>query len=140
MIGICGTNCKECSLYKKKCNGCNGCPFGKKCFIADYIEIGGKENYELFKKQLISEINCLDIDGLDKINELYPLNGSLVNLEYRLPNGKMVKYLDDNDIYLGNQVEFNDKYIGIVCNMSFILVCEYDKDYNNPEIIIYKRR
>jgi hypothetical protein len=150
MESICGSNCNECEFGKNgKCKGCkntNGCPFGKKCFIANYISIGGKENYTMLKKQLIDEVNCLKIDGMDLINELYPLNGSLINLEYSLPNGSKIKFLDDNEIYLGNQVEciFNDddnkSYFGIVANMNFILVCEYGEDRDNPNIVVYKRR
>lgn len=148
MKSICGANCDECN-YNKKCKGCkstNGCPFGKHCFIADCIIVGGKENYELLKSELINEFNSLKIPGMSKIKDLFPLNGSLINLEYRLPSGKKVKLLDDNDIYLGNQVECefsNDEiksYYGLVANMSFILVCEYNEDKSNPEIIIYKRR
>ena len=150
MEAICGANCDECELYKnKKCDGCNktnGCPFGKKCFIANYIDIGCKENYLRIKNQLIEEINALDIDGMSKISDLIPLNGSFINLEYRLPNGKKTKYLNDDEIYLGNQVEciFNDNQIkkcfGLVCNMDFILVCEYEEEGRNPELIIYKKR
>ena len=149
MKGICGADCSNCDLFNKKCKGCkntNGCPFGKKCFIANYIEVGGKDNYELMKKELINEFNSLIIDGMHKISELYPLNGEFVNLEYELPNGKKVKLLNDDEIYLGNQVEceFNDeehkKCFGLVGNMSFILVCEYEEEGSNPEIIIYKRR
>ena len=82
MKGICGSNCNECD-FNKKCKGCkntNGCPFGKKCFIASYIEVGGMENYELLKKELINEFNNLNIEGISKINELFPLNGSFVLL------------------------------------------------------------
>lgn len=148
MKGICGSNCDECSL-KNKCKGCkssNGCPFGKKCFIASYIEIGGLESFNELKDELIDEFNSLKISGMAKVNELYPLNGSFVNMEYTLPNNKKVKFLDDNDIYLGNQLEciFNDeemkKYFGVLANNSFILVCEYDEEKSNPEIIIFKRR
>ena len=50
MESICGANCNDCELLKnKKCQGCkntNGCPFGKKCFIAKYIEIGDKESFK----------------------------------------------------------------------------------------------
>ena len=83
---------------------------------------------------------------MPKISDLNPLNGSFVNLEYLLPNGKKVKFLDDNDIYLGNQVqnEFNDGEIircfGILANMDFILVSEYGPNGDNPELIIYKKR
>ena len=44
MDAMCGVNCQECELLKNnKCKGCknsNGCPFGKKCWIAKYIEVG----------------------------------------------------------------------------------------------------
>ena len=148
MKSICGVNCDECELFKNnKCKGCSNsksCPFGKKCFIANYISIGGKEEFNNFKKKLIQEFNELSIDGMGKIDELYPLNGYFVNMEYVLPNGRKVKFLNDDEIYLGNQVEFNDKDInkcfGLVCNMNFLLVCEYEKDGINPEIIIYKKR
>ena len=150
MQSICGINCNECELYKNnKCQGCNntkGCPFGKKCWIAKYIEVGGLDSYNELKKVLIDEINSLDIDGMSKINDLFPLHGSLVNLEYLLPNKEKTKFLIDDEIYLGNQVEcdFNDndikKYYGIIGDMSFILICEYDEDRNNKEIIIYKKR
>ena len=146
MEGICGAKCDQCNLFKSnKCNGCEKSRLRKKCFIADYIEIGGKENFEKFKKQLILEFNNLCIEGMPKIKELYSLNGSMINLQYLLPNGKYVKFLNDNDTYLGNQVEceFNDevkKYFGIVANNSFLLVCEYEENCNNPEIVVYKRR
>ena len=150
MESICGATCDGCEmLVNKKCEGCEktkGCPFGKKCFIANYISIGGKDKYEEFKKQLISEFNNLKVEGMPKVNELYALHGSYVNLEYKLPNGKHIRFLDDKDIYLGNQLEcvFNDedikKCFGIVANMEFLLVCEYEEDGNNPELLIYKKR
>lgn len=150
MKGICGADCNECELYKnKKCVGCEvtkGCPFGKKCWIAKYIEVGEKDNFEIFKKNLIEEFNSLNIEGLPKIKDLYPLHGSFVNLEYRLPNGEKVKFLQDDEAYLGNQVEclFNDekvkKYYGLLANMDFLLVSEYDMNGNNSELIVYKKR
>ncbi len=150
MEGICGTNCEECELLNsKKCKGCintKGCPFGEKCFIAKYIEIGGKEKFEELKKEIIMEFNSLKVEGMSKIDNLFPLNGRFINLEYLLPNGKKINFLNDNEIYLGNQVEceFNDgeinKCFGIVANMNFLLVCEYEENGENPEIIIYKKR
>ena len=150
MKSICGANCKECDIYKsKKCQGCSktkGCPFGKKCWIASYIEIGGTSSFNELKKEIIEDFNNLTIDGMPKIEELYPLNGIFVNLEYKLPNGIKVKFLHDDEIYLGNQVKctFNDgrinKCYGLVANMNFILVTEYEENGLNPEIIIYKKR
>ena len=78
MESLCGADCTNCGYGKSNnCQGCkntNGCPFGKQCFIAKYLLIGGKVNYEIFKKQLIDEINELHIPGMPKINELTPLN------------------------------------------------------------------
>ena len=147
MEAICGADCNNCGFGKNKgCKATGGCPFGKQCFIAKYILTGGKENYEAFKLQLINEINSLDIPGMPKINDLNPLNGCFVNLSYPMPNGENIKLLDNNDIYLGNQVEseFNDGEIircfGILANMNFILVSEYGANGDNPEIIIYRKR
>ena len=150
MEGICGALCTGCELLESgKCKGCkntNGCPFGKKCWIAKYIEVGGKENFDVLKKQIIGEFNSLGIEGMPKIDELYSLHGDYVNLEYTLPNGSKVKYLSDDDWYLGNQVEceFNDgevkKCFGLVANMSFLLVSEYEEEGKNPEVVLYKRR
>ena len=150
MESICGADCSNCGYGKNKgCKGCkntNGCPFGKQCFIAKYILTGGKESYEEFKSELISEINNLNIQGMPKITDLNPLNGSFVNLSYILPNNKNVQFLEDNDIYLGNQVEceFNDDNLircyGILANMNFILICEYGPNGENPELIVYKKR
>ena len=150
MESICGANCNDCGYGKNNnCKGCketNGCPFGKQCFIAKYILTGGKENYELFKKQLVDEINSLNIVGMPKINDLSPLIASFVNLSYPIPNGENIKLLYDNDIYLGNQVEseYNDGNIircfGILANMNFILVSEYGVNGDNPEIVLLKKR
>ncbi len=150
MKAVCGANCSECDLFKnKRCKGCietNGCPFGKKCWIANYISMGGKEEFDKFKQEIIAEFNALKIVGMPKIDELYPLYGEFVNLEYSLPNGKKTKLLYDDQAYLGNQVicEFNDgemkKCFGLLANMDFLLVSEYETNGNNPEIIIYKKR
>ena len=147
---ICGADCENCG-YGKKCGcvGCvqsKGCPFGKKCFIARYIEIGGMDSFEAFKKQLVEEFNDLNIMGMPEITDLYALNGAYVNLEYPFPNKKNVKLLDDNEIYLGNQVEceFNDgeaiKCYGLVAGMDFLLVSEYGENCTDPEIVVYKKR
>lgn len=150
MSSICGASCNECKYGKNNnCKGWSntkGCPFNKQCFVAKYILTGGNENYRLFKKQLITEINDLNVVGMPEITDLNPLNGAFVNLEYTLPNGKIIDFLDNEEIYLGNQVkcEFNDGEIircfGIVANMNFILVCEYGPNGDNPEIVIYKKR
>ena len=150
MESICGADCSNCGYGKNNnCKGCmvtKGCPFGKQCFVAKYILTGGKGNYEIFKNQLVNEINNLNIIGMPKIEDLNPLNGSFVNLSYPMPNGECVKLLNDSEIYLGNQVEneFNDgstiRCFGILANMDFILISEYGPNGDNPEIVVYKKR
>ena len=113
-------------------------------FWKQYIKIGGKEKFEEFKKQIIDEFNTLlHIEGLPKVEKLNVLSGSFVNLEYRLPNGNFVKFLDDKATYLGSQLECEfggDRCFGIVANMDFLLVCTYEKDGENPELVVYKKR
>lgn len=145
MGSICGADCSNCGL-KENCKGCketSGCPFGKRCFIADYIKVGGIEAVKDFKCKLIDEFNDLKIPGMPKVNELYALAGSYVNLEYMLPSGVFTKILDDNSIYLGSQLECEfggDRCYGIVANNEFLLVCQYGVNGSNPEIVMYKRR
>ena len=108
-----------------------------------YKELGGDGAFEEFKKRLISEINALNIEGMPRLQRLNALCGGYVNLEYRLPNGKSVKFLDDGVTYLGNQLECEfggDRCFGIVCNMDFILISTYEGSGENPELLVYKKR
>jgi len=71
------------------------------------------------------------------------LSGSFINLEYPLQNGRTVKLLDDNATYLGNQLacEFGgSRCFGLAANMQFLLVCTYEENGENPELVIYKKR
>ena len=70
------------------------------------------------------------------------LTGAYVNLEYSLTNGTTVKFLNDKDVYLGNQIERTDseRCYGVVADETFILVCEYGRNGADPEIVLYKRR
>ena len=94
-------------------------------------------------RQLINEINELSIEGMPKLEKLNALVGKYVNLEYPLPNGKMVKFLDDKKTYLGNQLEseiVDGLCFGILANMDFIIICTYESDGKNPELLVYKKR
>ena len=138
MKSLCGADCANCQ-WNSTCPGCSD----EKCFIAKYIKKDGKEAYEEFKQTLIGEFNALGISGMPKINELYALVGGYINLEYRLPNGSRVKFLDDGATYLGNQLESESargRCFGIAANADFILVCTYEENGGNPELIAYKKR
>ena len=85
-----------------------------------YEELSDNRQFEEFKQQLIREINA-----------------------YRLPSGANVKFLDDHTTYLGNQLESElggDRCFGILANMDFILVCTYEAEGANPELVLYKKR
>lgn len=106
-------------------------------------ELSDNGQFEEFKKKLINEINELNVDGMPKLTKLNALVGSYVNLQYRLPNGETVKFLDDNATYLGNQLECElggNRCFGVLANMDFILISTYEENGTNPELIFYKKR
>lgn len=108
-----------------------------------YEQLGDNGEFEEFKKQLIEEINNLHIEGMPKLEKLNALVGSYVNLGYTLPSGAKVKFLNDNTTYLGNQLEselVEGLCFGVLANMDFILVCTYEAEGKNPELILYKKR
>lgn len=144
---ICGADCGACD-FRDNCKGCrqtDGCPFGKQCMVARYILVGGMEKYLEFKRGLIDEFNALNIQGMERVDELYPLVGKYVNLEYTLPGGQRVKFLHDDEVYLGNQLknlcdESGGSCYGVIAGMGFLLVCEYGKDMNDAEMVAFRRR
>ena len=108
-----------------------------------YEYLGGAEKFEEYKQKLIGEFNDLHIEGLPKVEKLNALVGKYINLAYRLPNGKTVQFLDDDATYLGNQLECTfggDRCFGIAANMDFLLVCTYEANGENPELVVYKKR
>lgn len=92
-------------------------------------------------KEVIYELRTKN--GLSKVEKLNALVGKYVNLEYRLPNGTNVKFLDDETTYLGNQLESElggDRCFGVLANMDFILICTYGAEGVDPELLLYKKR
>ena len=108
-----------------------------------YEELSDNGEFEAFKKQLIREINDLHVEGLPEVKSLNALVGNYVNLAYRLPSGMEVKFLNDQATYLGNQLESElggGRCFGVLANMDFILICTYEADGANPELVLYKKR
>ncbi|MCR5776163.1 MAG: helix-turn-helix domain-containing protein [Lachnospiraceae bacterium] len=108
-----------------------------------YDELSDNGEFEEFKKKLIKEINDLHIEGMPKVESLNALVGKFVNLEYRLPSGEKVKFLNDQKTYLGNQLESEfggDRCFGILADMDFIMVCTYAEGGADPELVLYKKR
>ena len=147
----CGMNLEDCNISKETDGNFNE-EYCKWCysdgdytldFWKQYIKIGGIEKFDEFKKQLIEEFNVLlKTEGLPRVENLNVLSGSFINLEYRLPNGNVVKFLDDKASYLGSQLEIDglDRCIGIAANMGFLLICSYEENGQNPELVVYKKR
>ena len=108
-----------------------------------YEDLSDGGQFEAFKKQLIEEINALNIEGMPKVEKLNALVGSYVNLAYPLPSGISAKFLDDSATYLGNQLESEfggERCFGLLANMDFILVSTYEAQGANPELVLYKKR
>jgi len=109
----------------------------------NHKNLAGAEEFADFKRQLMDEINALNIKGMPKVDKLNALVGGYINLEYRLPNGRTAKFLDDGATYLGNQLESElggNRCFGIAANMDFILICTYGENGENPELVVYKKR
>lgn len=108
-----------------------------------YDELGDDGKFDEFKRTLIAEINALNIEGLPKVEKLNALVGKYINLEYALPNGETVKFLDDRKTYLGTQLECEsggNKCFGVAAGTDFLLVCTYEENGRNPELVLYKKR
>lgn len=108
-----------------------------------YDDLSDNGEFEEFKKQLIEEINDLHIEGMPKLEKLNALVGQFVNLEYRLPSGVDVKFLNDQTTYLGNQLEpefGGDRCFGVLASMDFILISTYGEGGTDPELVLYKKR
>ncbi|WP_405376247.1 zinc ribbon domain-containing protein [Pseudobutyrivibrio sp.] len=108
-----------------------------------YEQLSDNGEFEAFKEQLVKEINELQIEGMPKLDKLNALVGKYVNIEYPLPSGIKAKFLNDNTTYLGNQLEseiVDGLFFGVIANMDFIMICTYEKDVENPELILFKKR
>ncbi len=108
-----------------------------------YDELGDDGQFDEFKQKLVDEINALHIEGMPKVEKLNALVGKYVNLEYPLPGGAKVKFLNDKTTYLGTQIEsqiVDGLCFGVLANMDFILICTYGEGGADPELILYKKR
>ena len=142
MKSICGIDCTNCELGGT-CNGCTvtgGHPFGAECLVAQCCKKGKTALSEL-KEKLIAEFNALHIPDMEKVTELNALKGSFANIEYALPNGQIVKFWDDNKIYLGNQLhkKNSDRCYGIIADEKYLMVSEYSGYGADAEIVVFKQ-
>ena len=148
---ICGIDCSSCG-FKDTCRGCvktGGSPYNGGCVVAGCCKDRGygscgectDKNCAL-KAQLIKEFNSLGIEEMPQVTELNMLRGSYINLEYTFPSGQTAKLLDDNKIYLGNQLcrEKDSGCYGIAADENLLLVCRYGEGGSDAEIIVYKKR
>ncbi|MBR4960186.1 MAG: helix-turn-helix domain-containing protein [Clostridia bacterium] len=133
---------KDGAFNEKYCRWCYADGGFTMDFWKQYGVTAGKERFDAFKQQLVHEFNALlCAEGLPEVEDLNVLSGDYINLEYRLPSGEKVKFLDDNASYLGNQLEGrNGRCFGIAGNMDFLLICSYAEDGREPVLVMYKKR
>ena len=142
MGSICGADCTKCE-FTKTCAGCaetDGAPFGKPCLVAGCCRKGENALQEL-KDKLIAAFNGLGIQDMPPVTELYALKDSVINIEYTLPTGQIVKFWDDDKIYLGYQIpkQGSDRCYGIVADEQYLMVSEYSGYGADAEIVEFKR-
>lgn len=139
---ICGIDCGKCEL-RGTCNGCaktKGRPFGGECVVAMCFK-EGEDVLCSFRKDLITAFNTLNIQDMEEVTELNALKGSFINIEYALPNGQIVKFWDDNRIYLGNQLRKQDseRCYGLIADENYFMVSEYSGYGDDAKIVVFKR-
>ena len=145
MATLCGAECSGCS-FGAECKGCGetcGKPFGGECVAAEYIKVGGAEEYGRFKESLLREVNeLLRANDLPELGGLCELPGSFINMEYTLPGGERVKFLDDTKVYLAGQTEISDTGLccGVAADTGFILVCSYGEGGKDAELLAFRKR
>lgn len=108
-----------------------------------YEELGADGGFAELKQQIIRELNGLNIEAMPEVTTLNFIVGEYINMEYTLPNGYKVKLLDDSATYLATQLECElggERCFGVAASMDFLLVCTYEMNGENPELVIYKKR
>jgi len=148
---ICGADCAGCPS-RDGCGGCRetgGRPFDRECPLAACCAGQGRDACGQcggtcrLKSQLAAEFNALGLKDMPEVTDLNPLPGSFINLPYTLPNGQVVKLLEDGKIYLGNQLESlsgSSRCFGLAADEAYLLVCAYGQGGSDPEIIAYQKR
>lgn len=139
---ICGADCTKCE-FTSACAGCtetDGAPFGKPCLVAGCCRKGENVLQEL-KDKLMAAFNGLGIPDMPPVTELYALKGSVINIAYTLPSGEIMKFWDDDKIYLGYQLpkQDSDRCYGIVADEQYLMVSEYSGYGSDAEIVVFKR-
>lgn len=151
MRSICGMDCENCTA-NETCNGCaqtGGRPFGGVCVVAECCQTRGFQHCRAcdgqpceLKQQLIAEFNALHIPDMKAVTDLHLLHGSYINLPYTLANGQTIQLLEDDAIYLGNQLckKDSNRCYGLATDGKMLLVCEYGDNGSEAEIVLYKKR
>lgn len=106
-------------------------------------EGGEDEEFKRFKEQLIREFNELHVKGMPEVKTINFMAGGYINMEYPLANGRKVKLLEDDTVYPANQlVSESDggRCFGIAGNKDILLVCTYEENGEDPELVVYRKR
>mgnify|MGYP000761556996 CR=1 FL=1 len=139
---LCGIDCTACEL-RAGCHGCRktkGRPFGGACVVAEWKKAGDGA-LDAYKAQLLAAFHNLPIRELGQVQKLYSLKGAYINLPCRLPNGQVVKFWEDDRIYLGNQVPKGEenRFYGLAADETYLLVCEYGLQDQVANLVAFQR-
>lgn len=93
------------------------------------------------QKQLVQAFRALEIPELKTLESLSELPGHFINLDYTLPNGRTVRFLEDDKTYLGSQIhkENSDRCYGLISDGSFLFVCEYGCGGSDAAVVFFQR-
>lgn len=91
--------------------------------------------------KILERLHSLGIPALLEVDTLHELNGGYINLECRLPNGKMGKLLNDSGKYFANQVckKGSDRCYGIAADENQLAVYEYGCEGADAVLVAWVR-
>lgn len=92
-------------------------------------------------KKLIEAFNNLGIEDMPEVTKLYGHKGEFVNIECKLPNGKIDKILDNNKMYYTAELQKlnSERCYGLVTDKVQLAVYEYSNDGNDAQLIVWKK-
>lgn len=90
---------------------------------------------------MLEEIKSLGIKEFLNFKSLNLMDGSYLNLDCALPNGKTAKILDDSKKYFANQINIDgsDECYGVAACEEFIAVFKYGCNGADAQLILWKK-
>ena len=93
------------------------------------------------QEKILKKLSECGITELANVKVLNELPGIFVNMESRLPNGTVVKILDDNATYYGCQAEItnSEKCYGVAADENQFVVYRYGCNGIDSEVVLWAK-